>query len=95
MVGEKRPRKKPHLDDRLDTAQLVAVVVFLSIIIFLVIMDVLGRLFKDGDFHVDTTMFGLVVGGLITMLGLDGVRNAVNRVTGSKDEPAPQPQDEE
>lgn len=85
MPGDRRPRKQPHLDDRLGTARLAAVIVFLSIFVFLALTDVLGRLFRDANFRVDGAMFGLVVGGLITLLGLDGVQRVVNRAV-SKDD---------
>lgn len=86
MVDEPKPKRRPvsspKKSDELATARLVAIVVFLSIDVFLVVADTLGRLFKDSAFHVDTTMIGLAVGATLTLLGIE----TFQRFTGKPDE---------
>ena len=80
MVDEpKSSRRSTRKQDELATARFVAIVVFLAIDVFLVVTDVLGRLFKDSAFHVDTTVFGLAFGATLTLLGLEGFQRFASK----------------
>ena len=82
----KRSRKPPPTDepddDELQGARQIAIYIFIGINLFLFASDTLGRLFKDSDFHVDTVVFGLAIGGLLTLLGLEGFQ----RLFGGRDD---------
>lgn len=65
--------RSPHPpSDPLAGLRRVAILVFLGIDAFLVIADVLGRLFRDSAFRVDPVVFGLAFGTTLTLLGLEG-----------------------
>lgn len=54
-----------------------AVYVFLFLSVLVVVVDVVGRLFLDSDFHVDSVVFGFIFGTLLALLGLEGLNRAL------------------
>lgn len=74
MAGESKR------DPELEELRHLAVKVFLALSVFVVVIDSLGRLFRDPTFRVDAVVFGFVGGVLLALLGLE----AANRILGSK-----------
>lgn len=46
-------------------------VVILILIVFVVLTDLLGRLFVDGSFRVSDAMLGTLIGALLLLVGID------------------------
>lgn len=69
-VGDERPSS----DEGRDRSRLRAVagVVILACIVFLVVIDALGRLFVDHDFHVGDIFIGSLIGALLLVIGVEG-----------------------
>jgi hypothetical protein len=63
-----------HEEERraLQTLRWIAGAVSLFLLVFLVIIDSLGRLFVDRNFHVSEVIFGTLGGILLIILGLEG-----------------------
>jgi hypothetical protein len=50
----------------------VAGAVILACIVFLVLVDALGRLFVRPDFHVGDIFIGSLIGALLLVIGVEG-----------------------
>lgn len=74
MTGERRK------DQELEELRRLAVKVFIALSVFVVVIDSLGRLFRDPSFRVDAVVFGFVGGVLLALLGLE----AANKILGTK-----------
>lgn len=72
-------RRKPDRDEDLDRLRYVAILVFIGLSVLVIGGDILGRLFKDGSFHADPVVAGLVFGTLLSLLGLEGIQRLLNR----------------
>lgn len=77
---DKTPRKATRTPDELTDLRRWAIKVFIILSVFVVVIDALGRLFRDPSFRVDAVAFGFVGGVLLALLGLEGI----NRALGSK-----------
>jgi hypothetical protein len=66
-------RPKGTGPDPLSAYRRAAIAVFLAIDVFLIAADVLGRLFRDPSFRVDSVVFGMAFGTTLTLLGLEGL----------------------
>lgn len=75
-VSRKRP--DPDAED-LAGLRLLAIKVFIALSAFLVVVDMVGRLFKDSTFRADPVMLGLVFGTLLSLLGLEGLQRILDR----------------
>lgn len=53
--------------------RLVAGLVILGCIVFLVVVDALGRLFVRPDFHVGDVFIGTLVGAVLLLAGVEGI----------------------
>ena len=51
--------------------RLVAAAVILMLIVFLVVADVIGRLFVRPDFHIGDAAFLALLGALVTLTGVE------------------------
>lgn len=51
--------------------RLVAGIVLLLLIVFVVLVDLLGRLFIDASFRVSDLMLGTLIGALLLVAGID------------------------
>lgn len=71
-----KPEKK-GTPEELGDLRRAAVRVFLFLSVLVVVMDILGRLFLDSDFHVDSVVFGFIFGTLLALLGLEGLNRAL------------------
>ena len=76
-------RKKSEERRVLDTLQWIAAGVTIFLLIFLVIADVVGRLYIDPNFHVSEVIFGTLGGILLVLLGLRGLDQVVKRHNGN------------
>ena len=74
-----KPEKKGTPEELSDLRR-AAVKVFLALSVLVALVDALGRLFLNPDFHVDSVVFGFIFGTLLALLGLEGL----NRALGSK-----------
>ena len=52
--------------------RIVAGAVVVVLIVVLTIVDVLGRLLVNPNFHVDPVMFGSLLGALLLLVGVEG-----------------------
>lgn len=78
MADEDRsPRKASRTPDELTDLRRSAIRVFTWLSVFVVSVDLLGRLFRDPTFHVDAVVFGFVGGVLLALLGLEGINRAL------------------
>lgn len=75
MSGPNKEKKDPPSE--LADLRRSAVRVFLVLSIAIVVVDAVGRLFVNPDFHVDSVVFGLVFGTLLALLGLEGLNRAL------------------
>jgi hypothetical protein len=62
----------PPRPDPLARERRAAIRVFIALSVAIVLIDTLGRLFKDPSFHIDTIVFGMVFGTLLALLGIEG-----------------------
>jgi small neutral amino acid transporter SnatA (MarC family) len=74
---DKTPRKATRTPDELTDLRRWAIKVFIILSIFVVVIDALGRLFRDPTFRVDAVTFGFVGGVLLALLGLEGINRAL------------------
>lgn len=58
--------------------RLVSIVVILLCIVFLVVIDPIGRLFIDPSFHASELVLGTLIGALLLLLGIE----VANRIPG-------------
>lgn len=72
-------RHRDDEDDDLSELRFLAIRVFLVLSVLVVLVDILGRLFKDATFHVDPVAMGLVFGTLLSLLGLESIQQVINR----------------
>lgn len=72
-------RRQGDDDEGLDRLRYIAILVFIGLSALIVGADILGRLFKDGTFHADPVVAGLVFGTLLSLLGLEGIQRLLNR----------------
>lgn len=86
MAGDdpkrRRPRRPPEQpdDDELSDLRVQSVRLFMVLSAMVVVVDSLGRLFRDPAFRVDPVVMGMVFGTLLALLGLE----VVNRLGGAK-----------
>ncbi len=72
-VGDERPAGGGSEEGRdRSRLRLVAGAVILGCIVFLVVVDALGRLFVDRDFHVGDIFIGSLLGALLLVIGVEG-----------------------
>lgn len=71
-----KPEKK-GTPEELGDLRRAAVQVFLALSVLVVVVDVLGRLFLNAEFHVDSVVFGFIFGTLLALLGLEGLNRAL------------------
>lgn len=78
-MADERKTAKPEkgTPEELGGLRRAAVYVFLALSVLVVVVDALGRLFLDSDFHVDSVVFGFVFGTLLALLGLEGLNRAL------------------
>ena len=72
-------QNKPKPDDDLRGLRRASIKAFIALSIFLVVIDALGRLFRDASFHVDAVVAGLVFGTLLSLLGLEGIQKLLSK----------------
>lgn len=75
MAGDEGRRSgASDAEDRLlQRLRFIAGAVILACIVFLVVIDPIGRLFVSPDFHVSELILGTLVGALLVVLGIEGV----------------------
>ena len=56
----------------------LAIRVFLGLSVGVVLLDALGRLFRDHAFRIDPLVFGMVFGTLLALLGLEATNKLLN-----------------
>lgn len=74
------PKGKPEkkgAPEELGDLRRASVRVFLFLSVLVVVVDVIGRLFLNPDFHVDSVVFGFIFGTLLALLGLEGLNRAL------------------
>lgn len=71
--------RKPKPPDDLQGLRRFAIKVFIWLSAFIVIIDMMGRLFRDASFHVDAVVAGLVFGTLLSLLGLEGIQKLLSK----------------
>lgn len=76
-MADEKPSPKRQ-DRELEDLRRLAVKVFIWLSVLLVVVDVLGRLFRDPAFHVDAVVFGLVFGTLLALLGLEATNKLLS-----------------
>jgi hypothetical protein len=75
MAGDDRngSSRDPVEERLLRRLRIVAGVVILLMIVVLVLVDSLGRLFVNPDFHIDELALGTLIGALLLLLGIEGI----------------------
>ena len=63
----------------LDELRGLAIRVFLGLSVGVVLLDSLGRLFRDPAFRIDPLVFGMVFGTLLALLGLEGASKLLGK----------------
>lgn len=65
----------PQPDDArlLRIVRLVASAVATGLVAFTVLIDEIGRLFIDPNFHVSEVLFGSLVAGWLALVGIEGI----------------------
>lgn len=72
-VDDERPSSGGSEEGRdRSRLRLVAGAVILACIVFLVVVDALGRLFIRADFHVGDIFIGSLLGALLLVIGVEG-----------------------
>lgn len=74
---DKRPGAED--DNELRALRRSAIKVFIALSVFLVVIDALGRLFRDPSFRIDAVIAGLVFGTLLSLLGLEGIARLLSK----------------
>ena len=72
--GKPDPKGTP---EELGDLRRASVRVFLFLSVLVVVVDAIGRLFLNPDFHVDSVVFGFIFGTLLALLGLEGLNRAL------------------
>ena len=72
MAGDDRPRRSSE-DKLLGRLRFIAGAVILLMIVLLVVVDTLGRLIIDPNFHASELFLGTLVGALMLVLGIEVV----------------------
>jgi hypothetical protein len=81
MAGDELSDGKPRdpTEERLlRRLRFVSGFVILAMIVLLIVVDTLGRLFVDPNFHIDELALGTLIGALLLLLGIEGI----NRLPG-------------
>lgn len=74
-IGDpKEPIKDPAEERVLKRLRILAGGVILSMIALLVVVDTLGRLYVDPEFHASELFLGTLIGALVLILGIEGLR---------------------
>lgn len=74
MAGDDRETPRDPAEERLlRRLRLIAGGVILIMIALLVMVDTLGRLFVDPNFHASELILGTLIGALLLLLGIEGV----------------------
>ena len=87
--GELQPKRRQqhHQRDEHDQENFLALWRWIAIgtatilIIFTVVIDSLGRLYVDHDFHVSEILFGALISAWLVLLGFEG-KSIIDRVRG-------------
>lgn len=74
MTGDERPEeiRDPTEERLLRRLRLITIFVILLMVVLLVVVDTLGRLFVDRDFHASELFLGTLIGALLLLLGIEG-----------------------
>gem|GEM_PF-1887923 len=70
-------------DRLIQRLRAVSAAVILALIVFLVVVDAVGRLFITADFRVSEVFLGTLVGALMLVLGIE-VASRIPRIGGPK-----------
>ena len=74
MAGDEHGTRRDPAEERLlRRLRLIAGGVILTMIALLVMVDTLGRLFIDPNFHASELILGTLIGALLLLLGIEGV----------------------
>lgn len=73
MNGDERPETRDPTEERLlRRLRLIAITTILLMVVLLVVVDTLGRLFIDREFHASELFLGTLIGALLLLLGVEG-----------------------
>lgn len=73
MTGDERPDFRDPTEERLlRRLRLIAISIILLMVVLIVVVDTLGRLFIDRDFHASELFLGTLIGALLLLLGVEG-----------------------
>ena len=81
MAGDDRPRRSSE-DKLLGRLRFIAGAVILLMIVLLVVVDTLGRLIIDPNFHASELFLGTLVGALMLVLGIE-IASRLPKIPGS------------
>lgn len=75
MAGDDTPdaTRAPAEERLLRRLRLIAGGVILTMIVLLVVVDTLGRLLINPEFHASELFLGTLIGALLLLLGVEGV----------------------
>lgn len=76
MADERKPQRSA---DELTDLRRSAIRVFTYLSVFTVVVDLMGRLFRDSTFHVDLVVYGFIGGTLLALLGLEGINKVLGK----------------
>ena len=81
---ERQRLERERLEEREEREELgelraLSIRVFLGLSVSLVLLDALGRLFRDPAFRIDPLVFGMVFGTLLALLGLEGASKLLGK----------------
>lgn len=71
--------QRPDDDRQIFRLRVIGVVVTLSLMVLLVLVDTFGRLLVDREFRVSDTIFFVLSGVFLTLLGIEGAARLFKR----------------
>lgn len=81
---EAQRKQREELEQREEREELgelraLSIRVFLALSVAMVLLDALGRLFRDPSFRIEPLVFGMVFGTLLALLGLEGASKLLGK----------------
>ena len=81
---EAQRKQREELEEREEREELgelraLSIKVFLALSVSMVLLDALGRLFRDPAFRIEPLVFGMVFGTLLALLGLEGASKLLGK----------------